>query len=103
MRAGRGYGRPPVHRGSRSRRTSHGGERDERAHAEVLRRAVLQDLVADDRVPLHHPQLGLGELVGLQQDVVRKADLADVVERRGELDRLRLLGVEANRLAIRRE
>ena len=72
-------------------------ERDESPHAHVLRGAALQDLVPDDGVAPHHLPLGVVELALLQQDMVGDADLADVVQRRGELDGLRLVVFEAER------
>ena len=69
-------------------------ERDQRAHAHVFRRAALQDLVADHRMAAHHLPLGRVELALLQQDMVGNADLADIVQRRGELHRLGLVPVE---------
>src|SRR5229473_6661598 len=72
-------------------------ERDEGPHAYVLRGAALQDLVPDDGVAPHHLPLGVVKLALLQQDMVGNADLADVVQRRGELDGLRLVVLEAER------
>jgi hypothetical protein len=71
-------------------------ERDQRPHAHVLRRAAFEDLVSDHRVAAHHLPFGVVQLGGLEQDLVRDADLADVVQRRGELDGLHLLAVQAD-------
>ena len=43
-------------------------------------RQVTQDRVTQRDVLLHDVVLGVGELAGLAQDLVRDADLADVVE-----------------------
>ena len=69
-------------------------ERDDRAHRQVLRRAALQDVVADARVRAHHLLLGLRQRAFLQQDRVGDADLADVVHRRGDLEHVHGLGAE---------
>jgi hypothetical protein len=63
-------------------------ERDQRAHAHVLGGAALQDLVGRSPGAAHHLPLALLERLRLEQDLVGDADLADVVQRRGELDGL---------------
>ena len=57
--------------------------RDDRGHAQQRRGAVAQDLVADGGVLAHDGHLPVVEPAGLEQDVVGRADLADVVHRRG--------------------
>ena len=46
----------------------------------------MQHAVADERVLLHHLVFLRRQLAGLEQDVVRDADLADVVHGGGDLD-----------------
>ena len=73
-------------------------ERDQRAHAHVLGRAALEDLVADERVAAHHRALGIAQTSRLEQDLVRNADLADVVQRRRQLDGLGLVALQPDRV-----
>ena len=54
------------------------------------------DLRAQDRVRVHHLALFAGQAVRLQQDVVRDADLADVVEQAAPLDGLHLARAQAH-------
>ncbi len=51
--------------------------------------------MADHGMATHHVPFRGVELVSLEQDLVGDADLADVVQRRGELDRLRLVVLES--------
>ena len=78
-------------------------ERDQRAHAHVSGRAAFQDLVADQRMAPHHFPFAVFELLRLEQDPVRDADLADVAQRRGELDGLGLVALDAERVGDERE
>ena len=73
-------------------------ECDQRAHAHVFGCAALQDLVPDHRMTPHDVPLRRVELRRLEQDLVGDADLADVVQRRGELDGFRLVVVETDRV-----
>ena len=56
---------------------------------------VADDHVAEGDVLLDDVVLGRGQAAGLAQDRVRDADLADVVEQAGDVDRADELLVEA--------
>ena len=47
------------------------------------------------RVPLHDRELGVGQLVGLVQDLERRPHLADVVHQRGEAELAQQRAVDA--------
>ena len=47
-----------------------------------------QDIRADRDVPLHHLELGRRELPRLVENVLGNADLSDIVQERGRLERL---------------
>jgi hypothetical protein len=71
---------------------SEGNRRRER---EQPRRRAGEDAVADLGVPLDDLPLRFGQRPGLEQDAVRDADLADVVQAAGDADQLAVLVVEA--------
>ena len=48
-----------------------------------------QDICADRDVPLHHFELGRRELTRLIENVFGDADLSDIVQERGRLERLK--------------
>ena len=56
---------------------------------------VADDQVAERDVLLHDVVFGGGQRAGLAQDVVRDADLADVVEEAGDADGRDDVGIEA--------
>jgi hypothetical protein len=60
-------------------------ERDDRRENRHLRRST-EDLRAVDDVPTHDLELRVGELVGLVQDLLRGAHLADVVHERRQAE-----------------
>ena len=65
--------------------------RDLLGDVEQRRAAAGKDRAADFDVGLDEPELGLGERPGLEQDPIRDADLADVVQRRPLVDQVRLV------------
>jgi hypothetical protein len=67
---------------------------DRRRDVQQLGGRLGEQPVADLRVPLHHPALGVGQRARLEQDAVGDRDLADVVEAAGEPDQLAALVVE---------
>src|ERR1019366_10123326 len=67
------------------------GERNLLAELQHARARAGEDLGPDRRVRLHHLELVGRQLARLQEDRVRDADLADVVERRSAADQLDIL------------
>ena len=71
-------------------------ERDDRAHAEILRRAAFEDVVAHAGMVFHR-RIFIGiERALLEEDRVGDSDLADVVHRRGEFQNVHGLGRQSD-------
>ena len=75
-------------------------ERDDRRQRRHVGRAP-QDLGAVDDVHAHDRELVVGELVGLVQDLDRRAHLADVVHQRGEAELAQQRPFDAQRARLR--
>ena len=75
-------------------------ERDDRRQRRHLRRAP-QDLGAIDDVHAHDREFGVGELVGLVENLDRRAHLADVVHQAGEAELAQQRAIDAKRSRLR--
>src|SRR5512145_359847 len=73
-------------------------QRDLGAQADELGVAVLEDVVTDRRMRLHGREFLVAQLVRLEQDVVRDADLADIVHGGGHLDQAATVLVQSHPL-----
>ena len=73
-------------------------QRDLFSQSKCRMRALLQDLRANRRVPLHHRKLSIRELAWLHQEAIRNAQFTDVVQTRGELNIFRELVTVAERI-----
>ena len=75
-------------------------EGHDRRHRRHLRRAP-EDLGAVDDVAPHDLELGVGQLVGLVEDLGRRAHLADVVHQSGDAELAQQRAVDAERARLR--
>ena len=74
-------------------------EGDDRREDRHLRRAA-EDLGAVDDVPPHDHELVVGQLVGLVEDLLRRADLADVVHQRRQAELAQQPAVDPERARL---
>ncbi len=66
--------------------------------ADVFGMAVLEDAVTDRRMRFHDREFLVVQLAGLEQDIVRDADLADIVHGGGHLDQAAAVLIQSHSL-----